>query len=53
MYHAEKDKGKCDLRGKPQVFVESESQIHPEIERRFNAGSRRTGELRNPILLHG
>jgi hypothetical protein len=34
MYHADGDKGKCDLRGMPKVLllVEWEGQIHPEIE---------------------
>jgi hypothetical protein len=33
IYHAERDKGKCDLRGgRRQLFVEWEEQIRPEIE---------------------
>ena len=33
MYHADRDKGKCDLHGgKRQVFVEQEGRNQPEIE---------------------
>jgi hypothetical protein len=33
MYHADRDKGKCDLHGgRRQVLVEWESQNQPEIE---------------------
>src|SRR5206468_4899505 len=33
IYHADRDKGKCDLHGgRRQVFVEWEEQIRPEIE---------------------
>ena len=33
MYHADRDKGKCDLHGKRrQVLVEEEGQNQPEIE---------------------
>jgi hypothetical protein len=33
MYHADRDKGKCDLHGeRRQGLVEWEGQNHPEIE---------------------
>ena len=32
MYHVDRDKEQCDLRGRPQVFVESEGRISPKIE---------------------
>jgi len=43
MYHADRDKGKCDLHGgRRQGLVEWEGQIQPEIERRFRLISRET-----------
>jgi hypothetical protein len=33
IYHADRDKGKCDLHGgRRQGFIEQEGQNHPEIE---------------------
>jgi hypothetical protein len=32
MYHADRDKGKCDLRRKATGFVEWEGKNQPEIE---------------------
>ena len=32
MYHADRDKGKCDLRGRRQGLVEWEGQNQPQIE---------------------
>ena len=42
MYHADRDKGKCDLHGgRRQLFVEQEGQNQPEIV--YNASDKSRG----------